>query len=304
MFGYIRAFKPYLRICEYDTYQAIYCGLCKEMSRRTGQASRFTLSYDMTFLAMMNMAVNNIPAKARRERCPVHPINKRLCVYDNEGLELPVDAAAILVHYKLTDSKADGSFAERGVSSAAMAVLDNGYKAAKKRMPELDEQIGTQMKNQLTYEREKTPLLDKACDPTAMMMKAVFSMLTDDEHKKRLLGQFGYQLGRFIYITDALDDVRKDFKSGGYNPLLLAEGISPDKDRALSKAEYSRIVKRCQTAVNLTLGELADCYSRLDITMYKATLDNIIYVGLPNVFDLVKKGKFNKTKRNKENTNE
>lgn len=304
MFGYIRAFKPYLRICEYETYRAIYCGLCKEMSRRTGQASRFTLSYDMTFLAMMNMAVNNIPVKARRERCPVHPINKQLCVYDNKGLELPADAAAILVHYKLTDSKADGSFAERGVSSAAMAVLDSGYKAARQRLPVLDEQISLQMKNQLAVEREKTPLLDKACDPTAKMMQAVFSSLSDDKEKQALLGRFGYQLGRFVYITDALDDVRKDYKSGSYNPLLLAEGIMPQKGGTLGKSEYAHIVKKSQPAVNLTLGELAESYSRLGITMYKATLDNIIYVGLPNVFELVKKGKFNRSNRNKEKSYE
>ena len=299
MFGYIRAFKPYLRICEYETYQAIYCGLCKQMAKRTGQASRLTLSYDMTFLAMMNMAVNEIPVQARRERCPVHPINERLCVYDNEGLEFPVDAAAILVHYKLTDSFIDGSFAERGASRAAMAAFSKGYNAAKKRCPELDAQISRHMKKQLEYESEKTPILDKACDPTAEMMRAVFSALSEDSEKSRLLGRFGYQLGRFIYITDALDDVRKDCKSGNYNPLLLTAGIS-QSGTELSKADHRKIVKYCESAVNLTLGELAEGYQKLDVRLYRATLDNIIYVGLRNVFELVKKGKFNKAKRNKE----
>ncbi|MBR6337293.1 MAG: hypothetical protein IKR76_06120 [Ruminococcus sp.] len=299
MFGYIRAFKPYLRICEYETYQAIYCGLCKQMAKRTGQASRLTLSYDMTFLAMMNMAVNEIPVKARRERCPVHPINKRLCVYDNKGLEYPVDAAAILVHYKLSDGVADGGLAERGVSRAAMAALSKGYKAARKRCPQLDEQIAEQMKLQLEYEAQRTPILDKACDPTARMMQAVFSSLSDDEDKQSLLGRFGYQLGRYVYITDALDDVRKDRKSGNYNPLLLIDGVSANGGE-LSSAEYRKIVRFCENAVNLTLGELAVCYMQLDVKMYRATLDNIIYVGLKNVFELVKKGKFSKIKRNKE----
>ena len=299
MFGYIRAFKPYLRICEYETYQAIYCGLCKQMAKRTGQASRLTLSYDMTFLAMMNMAVNEIPVKARRERCPVHPINKRLCVYDNKGLELPVDAAAILVHYKLLDSVADGSAVERGTAKTAMAALAKGYSNARNRLPVLDKQIALQMKRQLAFEEEKTPILDKACDPTAQMMRGVFSSLSEDRAKKSLLGQFGYHLGRYIYITDALDDVKKDCKSGSYNPLLPACGINVSGCE-LAADDYKKIVSYCEMAVNLTLGELAECYQRLEIKMYRATLDNIIYVGLPNVFELVKKGKLNKTKRNKE----
>ena len=299
MFGYIRAFKPYLRICEYETYKAIYCGLCKEMAKRTGQLSRLTLSYDMTFLAVMNMAVNSVPVKARRERCPVHPVKKQLCVYDNKALSFPVDAAAILVHYKLCDSMTDGSFAERGASIAAMRALNIGYYGAKKRYPQLDKAIAEQMKRQLDYEKEKTALLDKACDPTAKMMQAVFSLLSQDKEKAELLGRFGYHLGRFIYITDALDDVRKDCKKGSYNPLLLMEGIST-RSGLLSADEYKKIAKYCESSVRLTLGELADCYQQLGIVMYRATLDNIIYVGLPNVFDLVKKGRFNKNKRNKE----
>ena len=299
MFGYIRAFKPYLRVCEYDTYQAIYCGLCKQMAKSTGQASRVTLSYDMTFLAMMNMAVNSIPVKARRERCPIHPINKRLCVYDNKGLELPADAAAILVHYKLCDSLNDGSFAEKAASRAAMAALDKGYKNAKKRYPELDKEISLQMKKQFEYERERTQVLDKACDPTAKMMKAVFSLLSDDTVKKQELERFGYNLGRFIYITDALDDLKKDIRSGSYNPLLLIDDISISGER-LTREEYKKIVRYCERAVNLTLGELAESYMRLDLKMYRATLDNIIYVGLPNVFELVKKGKFDKRNKYKE----
>ena len=36
MFGYVRPFKPYMRMFEYDIYKAVYCGLCKDMGRRYG----------------------------------------------------------------------------------------------------------------------------------------------------------------------------------------------------------------------------------------------------------------------------
>ena len=303
MFGYVRAFKPYLRVCEYETYQAIYCGLCKQMAKQTGQVSRYTLSYDMTFLAVMNMSVNDIPVKARRERCPIHPVKKQLSVYENEGLEYPTDAAAILVHYKLIDSIYDGGAVERGASSAALSLLKKGYKSAKKRYPDLDKQIAMQMKRQMKIERNKEVSIDIACDPTAKMLEAVFEHLSCNEGKKALLKRFGYQLGRFIYITDALDDVKKDKPSGNYNPLLLIKEVSKGGE-LLTENEYKSITEYAEKAIRLTLGELAELFMELDLKMYRATLDNIIYVGLPNVFEMVKKGKFDKEKRCKEKENE
>lgn len=52
MFGYVRPFKPYMRMFEYDIYKAVYCGLCKDMGRRYGFVTRFTLSYDFAFLSL------------------------------------------------------------------------------------------------------------------------------------------------------------------------------------------------------------------------------------------------------------
>ena len=46
MFGYVMPYVPTLQVQEYELYRAVYCGLCREMGRITGQASRLTLSYD------------------------------------------------------------------------------------------------------------------------------------------------------------------------------------------------------------------------------------------------------------------
>ena len=263
MFGYIKAFKPYLRICEYDTYQAIYCGLCKEMGRRTGQASRLTLSYDFTFLAMLEMSLLSIPVKA----------------------EYPADAAAILMHYKLYDNIEDQSLAKAGISKAAMAALSKGYKSAKKRYPELDLEIARQMDRQFEVEKANEQSLDKACDPTALMMQAIFKEIKCDDSKKQALMRFGYALGRFIYIADALDDIKDDCKKGCYNPLLEISGVR-SIDGVLTDESKRVIARYCRRAVNLTLAEIADSFMQLELVMYRATLDNIIYVGLPNVFTL------------------
>ena len=40
MFGYVRPFKPELRMKEYEAYKAVYCGLCKECAGHTGGECR------------------------------------------------------------------------------------------------------------------------------------------------------------------------------------------------------------------------------------------------------------------------
>ena len=46
--------------------------------------------------------------------------------------------------------------------------------------------------------------------------------------------------------------------------------------------------------MNFTLGELAEAYVKLDIQMYKPIIDNIIYLGLKNVFEQIRDGTFSK----------
>ena len=69
MFGYVRPFKPYMRMFEYDIYKAVYCGLCKDMGRRYGFVTRFTLSYDFAFLSLMDLSVRGVKLDAEKQRC-------------------------------------------------------------------------------------------------------------------------------------------------------------------------------------------------------------------------------------------
>ena len=49
MFGFIRPYKPELRVREVNRFQAVYCGLCHEIKDRYGRLQTYFLSYDMTF---------------------------------------------------------------------------------------------------------------------------------------------------------------------------------------------------------------------------------------------------------------
>ena len=59
MFGYIKIAKPELKVKEYEMYKAVYCSLCRELGKSYGFLSRLTLSYDFTFLALLNMSLKD-----------------------------------------------------------------------------------------------------------------------------------------------------------------------------------------------------------------------------------------------------
>ena len=53
MFGYVRPSAARLTEEDMDRFGAAYCGLCRTMGKRHGQAARFVLNYDFAFLALL-----------------------------------------------------------------------------------------------------------------------------------------------------------------------------------------------------------------------------------------------------------
>lgn len=296
MFGYVRAYKPYLRMCEYDTYRGIYCGLCKTMGREFGTVSRFTLSYDFAFLCVMNMSVNKIKVTGGMQRCIAHPLKKTPCADRSEGLIYPANAAIILTYHKLRDDLADRGLKDKTEAACALPFFKGSYKKARMNYPILADNIEKAMVMQKNIEDAQTAGIDQACEPTALIMQAICEELSCDNDVKPLLRRFGYLLGRYIYLCDALDDAPEDYQKGNYNPLLMS--IEHDeKHETLPDEHYKKLCDMCSDSISFTLGELAETYVKLDIQMYKPILDNIIYLGLKNIFEQIKNRTFHKSKR-------
>ena len=53
MFGYLVAEPSLLTEEQFARYRACYCGLCRCIKERHGEAARFALTYDMTFLTLL-----------------------------------------------------------------------------------------------------------------------------------------------------------------------------------------------------------------------------------------------------------
>lgn len=283
MFGYIRPFKPQMRICEYDIYKAVYCGLCKEMGKSFGFPSRFTLSYDFAFLGLLDFAVRDTPVSLKPQACMAHPLKKTPCVVCGEGLAYTAAAACISVYHKLKDDRADQGLKKKLAAALLLPLFQKSYRRARERLPALARVTEEAMREQAETERSRTASLDQAAEPTARITGEIAAGLSQDPDQSRILRRMGYLLGRYIYLCDALDDARDDWKQGAYNPLLL----QPDSLRPDGSLNREAVRDRARDSVMFTLGELSNAYVLLNIEKWKPILDNVIYLGLKNTFQMV-----------------
>ncbi len=283
MFGYVKPFKPHMRICEYETYKAVYCGLCRTLGKYYGAASRITLSYDFAFLGLMALALNDTEAEMCRRRCAVHPFRKTPCINSDKGLEYTAAAASILIYNKIRDDVNDKRFLAKAGPLFMLMITRGAYKKASEKYPELSEYVSEQMDIQSKLEKENCRSIDRASEPSSNILGEIAAGLSEVPEEKRILRRFGYLLGRYIYIADAFDDVEKDFRSNGFNPLILG-------NKAVNDLDKDEIRAKAETSINFTLGALADSYVMLEIKRFKPIIDNIVYLGLKNGFyDIINK---------------
>ena len=55
MFGYITANREEMKIRDFKRYRSYYCGLCHALADRYGKTGQLTLTYDMTFLVILEL---------------------------------------------------------------------------------------------------------------------------------------------------------------------------------------------------------------------------------------------------------
>lgn len=77
MFGYVTANVRELNKEQQNRYNAVYCGICRQIRDRANQLSRLGLSYDMAFLALLLMSLYEPEEAAGNRACALHPIRPK-----------------------------------------------------------------------------------------------------------------------------------------------------------------------------------------------------------------------------------
>ena len=270
MFGYVRINKPELKVKEYEMYKAVYCSLCRNLGRSYGFFARLTLSYDFTFLALLNMSLKEGCDCIERKRCAFNPLKKCNYCKSSDGFEMPSAAAMIMLYYKIKDNICDEKGFKKLGALSLLPLFSSAHKKAAKKYPEIETFVSDYIKEQAKIESENCAELDLAADPSAKVLSRILMLCSEDAVQKRVLERLGYCLGRYIYLLDAACDLEDDIKHNSYN-VLKKDGLENVKERV-------------KPQIYFCINEAAKAFELLDIKKYKTILGNIIYLGLEDVF--------------------
>ena len=219
MFGYVTPVKEKLRSQDFVLYRAFYCGICVCL-KDYGSLPRFTTSYDITFLSVLVHDILTQDVEFLEGKCVGNPFHKKLMVKSNPLLERVCAANIIMSWYKLCDDVVDEGGAKRRL---VRATLRKAYERARKLLPKADEIFASGYKRLRAMEKMGETSIDKVSDCFATMLRDLCLEVVEHNADENFQG-LCYNVGKFVYLVDALDDIDEDAKKGNYNPFLRAFG--------------------------------------------------------------------------------
>lgn len=283
MFGYVRPALSLLPEEEKERYQGAYCGLCHAMGRRHGFLARFTLSYDFAFLAVLFTTGEEMCWQCRH--CPTRPLGKkRRCLF-GPGLDAAADASMILTYHKLRDDIADSGFFRGLLPRFLCLLLRRGYCRAERKRPEFARCTAEELYRLRMLEREGAPSIDRTADAFAAILRAAVPPNQSEEHR-RAMEQVLYHVGRWVYLTDAWDDLKDDREHRRYNPLIARFGGEAEKEKDYISTTMTHSLNLARSAANL-----------IPFGTWGAVVENILCQGLPAVQSAVLSGQWKQLKK-------
>ena len=267
MFGYITINRPELKIKDEQCYRSFYCGLCRALKKRHGLMGESTLSYDMTFVALLLSALYEPATEEGSTLCLIHPL-ERHPVVRNEFLDYAADMNLLLAYYNLLDDWQD----EKKLAAKIGADILKGHVSrVEAEYPRQAQAVRDYLARIAEIEKKGEPDLDAPAGATGEMLGEL--LVKEEDVWTPQLKQIGFYLGKFIYLMDAFEDLEKDLKQGGYNP-WVREGTT-----------RLAVADKAQAVLTMMLSEVSLAFERLPILRYEDILRNILYAGVWNRFD-------------------
>lgn len=260
MFGFVMANVAEMDRSRENRYLQVYCGICRQIRKRSSQMARLGLSYDMAFLSLLLMSLYEPEETTGTNACHLHPIKPRPWT-DNVFIHYGADMNVALSYYKALDD-----YQDEGRHSAKLmaSVFGKQMDAIRAEYPRQCQAMARCIENLSKLEKANCNNPD---EPAACFGSLMAELLVYKEDMwAPTLRQMGMALGRFIYLADAAVDYRQDKRKNSYNP-YLAMGQGEDWARW---EEY----------LVLAMSRCTDYYERLPLVQDKDILDNILYSGV------------------------
>lgn len=279
MFGYVTPLTPELKVREYHTFRSYYCGLCFHIKEHFGNIPRSALNYDMTFLGVLLDSLSDNSLQIKKKRCMVHPINKHAVVENNPALKYAAEMNVSLFYSKLVDDVND----DKDIKSKVGTLILSPYKKKFSKDTIFINNIIQEELNKLSIlEKNKDfTSLDEIAHPFSEIVGNIFKLYpyklkNDTMDLRELLYKMGYSLGKWIYIIDALDDLKEDMEKNKFNPINFLYNTN--------NKTYDEFIPTILDRIEFTIlnsgATCLECLREFDLTRNKETLENIIELGM------------------------
>lgn len=281
MFGYVTPCKMELKIKEYEKFKAYYCGLCKSIKKIFGELPRLTINYDMTFLAILLDSLKDEKNTYKKERCIVHPIKKKIIITSNEAIDYAAFFNISLSYYKLLDNVQDDNSLKSKVTSKFLKryITDNELN---KHNIVIEDTLNKLYNIEKNYKNES---IDEISHHFAHITGYILSSYKDFEFNEQLYW-LGYNLGKWIYIIDAYNDLKDDLEKNKFNAIN-----SVYNKNNLPYEEFKNEIKNRIDFLLVTCGKCClQNLNKLPLVKNKGLLYNILQLGMVEKMDKILKG--------------
>ncbi|MFA7672710.1 MAG: DUF5685 family protein [Clostridia bacterium] len=276
MIGYIKTFTPELKVKEYTRYNAYYCGICNSIKKRYGQIPRLLLNYDCIFITVLTDSILKMHLEYEDFRCIVHPIIKKKRVIASSSVDYAADMNIYLAYKKLEDDIADEN---NMLHSLSRSMIRKYADRIRTKYPQLTGIIDDNLYRLMQLEREKCENIDEIADCYANTVKEICIHMLEgvDEVVKRNAGIIAYNIGKWVYVCDAYNDIEKDVEKDMYNPYISRFKDVFSKDIKKFKGD---IKERTSFIIYAPMKTVTDLYEDAFEDMCDPIIKNIIYEGI------------------------
>lgn len=282
LLGYVKTYKPELKIKDYEIYRGLYCSLCRTLGRQYGLISKLLLSYDVTFLLVVMLSVKSAVPTFKKGKCPFNPAKRcNYCTDCNTDLSFAAALTVLMFYYKVKDNLIDSGFFKRLLMRLIMPYASRLRIKALKKYKRLDDMIRGGMRRQSFTENSNTDSTDKAAHQSADLLGRIFCYYDADNLN---LYRFGYAVGRWVYLIDAADDIKTDLKNKSFNVFV-------NRFRMKSENELTeKMKKQIEATLNMSRAQALEAFSSMGTEYFIPIVENILTDGMDSIMNKVLKG--------------
>lgn len=286
MFGYVKPLKDELKVSQYTIFRSYYCGLCQHIKKEYGEIPRLVLNYDLTTLALLLDGLSPSKTYLKDSICLTSPFKKKPMIVSNEALSYGACITIALVYYKCLDDIQDDNDFKSKVLASTLKTYTTKFPP---QVQPIIKNIHHELKKLTRLERTKHfSSIDEIAHPFATLVAHLlkdypYALKDDDDILRQQLFDFGYNLGKWIYLIDALDDLEKDMQSGNFNPIAIlynTQNLTYDAFIPHVRERIAFTLFNCGCTCRILLG-------KLPLVRNRSLLKNIICLGMMDQYSKV-----------------